>query len=521
MDRSPRSILLACLAAGLAFASAVQADWTTDSGYAQLQAELGGALPTGAGITVFQSEAGFGGDPKNFMPQPSDTSPFAGLGNYTGKTFTIDSTPEHYSDHADTVGTHYYGNSGSVAPGVTDVHVMTADDFYLGIVDSTGAHHFTGSVQNHSWVGGTSGTPSDDAYVLRAFDFMLNRDSVVASVPLDNSTGPVPVLLANSYHAISVGLRNGLHSLGGSTADGNGRMKPDLVVNESQTSYASPAVASTATMLLQTVNASFTGANHPQVIKAILLAAASKTNLPVWHRAASTAPYDSTFGAGELNVFNAYHVLAKGNQTASNSTERADGGWDFGTAQISSAKRYFFSIPQGSLANTFSAALTWHRTINFSTIPQPSYSSSLPHLTLKLYASNNFTVGAVIDQSNSTLDNVQHVFQYNLPAGQYALEVSTTSGSAVSYGLAWQSIRGTGPGIAANIHPDATVWLDLANLDPYVTYTIQQSSDLINWSNATTVLTSSTTASTTASWQDSSASPSTNKFYRLQWTAVR
>jgi hypothetical protein len=517
MERHPRSILWYCLAAWLVATLVARADWTADSGYPQLQVELGGNLPTGAGITVFQSEAGYGGDASSFMPQASATTPFGGSGNYSGKTFTIDlpSTPGNYSSHADVVATHYYGNSGSVAPGVTDVHVMAAQDFYDGIIDSAGAHHFTGSVQNHSWIAGDTG---DNPYVLRAFDFMIDRDSVVVSVPLDNSTGPVPVLLANSYHAISVGLRNGLHSRGGSTEDGTGRMKPDLVVNESQTSFASPAVASTATMLLQTVNASFPTANHPQVMKAILLAAASKANLPVWHRPASTAPYDSTFGAGELNVFNAYHDLAKGGQSASTSTERTDGGWDFGSVKSSTAKRYFFSIPQGSLANTFSAALTWHRSINFIS---GNYTSSLPHLTLKLYASNNFTVGTVIDQSNSTLDNVQHVFQYNLPAGQYALEVSTTSGSSVAYGFAWQSIRGNGPSILASVHPDATVWLDLARLDPYVTYTIQQSSDLIHWSNATTVLTSSGTASTTASWQDNSASPSTPKFYRLQWTAVR
>jgi len=66
-----------------------------------------------------------------------------------------------------------------------------------------------------------------------------------------------------------------------------------------------------------------------------------------------------------------------------------------------------------------------------------------------------------------------------------------------------------------------SVSLNTANLDPYVTYTVQQSSDLINWSNATTILTSSTTASTTATWQDTSANPAIPKFYRLQWTAVR
>ncbi len=93
--------------------------------------------------------------------------------------------------------------------------------------------------------------------------------------------------MANSYHSISVGLRSGNHSLGGSTADGTGRMKPDLVVNETATSYAGPAVASVAAMLRQAIKAGYTAADNPRTIKAILLAGASKTNLPGWQRASS------------------------------------------------------------------------------------------------------------------------------------------------------------------------------------------------------------------------------------------
>jgi hypothetical protein len=495
-----------------------KADWIADSGYAQLSAELGPNLPTGAGITILQTEANASGSSGSaaFMPQASSVSPFSGAGNYSGKTFTVDSTLGDYSSHADTVGTHFYGNSGSVAPGVTDVHLMLADDFFYNLFDTTGPPTTAGSVQNHSWIAGTTSLATQGNDILRAFDYMINRDNVVSCVPLNNGTGPLPIFLPNSYHAISVGLLNGNHSQGGTTADGTGRMKPDLVVNESETSYASPSVASCVTLLSQAINANFPTANHPQAIKALFLAAASKDNLPAWHRAASTAPYDNVFGAGELNVLNAYHILANGSQTPSGSTEVAPSGWNYNTTRSSSARRYFFTVPNGALANTFSAALTWHRNI---TRISNNYTSTLPNLTLTLYASSGFTVGAVIDQSNSTLDNVQHLFQRNLPAGQYALEVSSSTNN-LSYGLAWQSQLGLGPTSSVAIS-SGSVSLNMANLDPYVTYTIQQSSDLINWTNATTILTSSTTASTTAAWQDTSADPDTPKFYRLQWTAVR
>src|ERR1700684_916064 len=99
---------------------------------------------------------------------------------------------------------------------------MFADDFFTDLESPTVVQSFPGLVQNHSWIGTTTGTDDGDNYVLRAFDFMIDRDGVVACVPLNNGTGPMPVFMANCYHAISVGLLNGQHSLGGSTADGNG-----------------------------------------------------------------------------------------------------------------------------------------------------------------------------------------------------------------------------------------------------------------------------------------------------------
>ncbi len=57
---------------------------------------------------------------------------------------------------------------------------------------------------------------------------------------------------------------------------------------------------------------------------------------------------------------------------------------------------------------------------------------------MKLYAASGFTLGALVDQSVSAVDNVEHVFQKDLAPGRYALEV-TAATTKISYGLAWDA----------------------------------------------------------------------------------
>jgi hypothetical protein len=500
----------------------LHADWLTDGGYYLLQSELGSALPTGAGIQVLQTEADEDPDTgiRRYLPQSATSTPFAGGGVYTGKTFTAESSTGNLSNHSNDVAFRFYGNTGSAAPGVTDVHVKLADDFFNVLQSGSAPAAQAGLVHNHSWVAGTSGSTSSDNYILRAMDFMINRDGLVSCVPLNNGSGStVPTFLPNTYNSISVGLRSGDHSRGGSTADGTGRMKPDLVVEQIYTSFASPAVASTAAMLLEKIKASYSAADHPQAVKAMLLAGASKTNLPAWTRVSSATPYHTYLGAGELNMLNAYHILVADRQQPSVSVERNHTGWDYNTASNTTARRYFFTVPEGRYANTFSVALTWHRSVGKSGF-QP-YSSSLPNLSLKLFAANEFTVDPTpIDQSLSTLDNVEHVFQRNLPPGQYAIEVTSNTNS-INYGLAWEAQLGSGPTLTVSKDTNGNVFVNSSNIDPFATYKIQQSTTLTTWSEATTFRTADTTPSTTRVWQDPEAPMPEAKFYKLEWTAVR
>ena len=127
-----------------------RADWLADIGYPQLSAELGASMPTGAGIIVLQTEAGKG------APQASATSPFAGAGIYSGKTFTMDSIGMVYSDHANSVAAYFYGNSTSASPGVTDVHLMDANGFVDTYETTSTPPVAAGLVHNHSWIGSSS-----------------------------------------------------------------------------------------------------------------------------------------------------------------------------------------------------------------------------------------------------------------------------------------------------------------------------------------------------------------------------
>ncbi len=484
--------------------STARADWRADAGFPQLQAELGTSLLTGAGIPVMMSEASQGGN--HYAQGTTGTVAYAGTGVLAGKTITPYSAASGTSGHAAAVANYFCGTGLSISPGVTELHAWLAADFANNLYNTNPLPTFSGSVQNHSWVG-SFGADSTDTTFLRRLDALINRDGVIVSTPMNNG-GAMQKLLANAYHGISAGLRNGNHPQTHSNLDVTGRMKPDLVVNETLTSFAGPAVASVATFLLDAIRPGFPDADDPRVVKSIMLSAASKQNLLGWKRISSSRPYDEIFGAGELNALNAYHILAAGRQPSSNSVLRSLQGWDNGTSSTAVPKRYFFTLPAASWGATVSATITWHRSLslNYST-------STLANLNLRLANAAEFTVGSTITESNSSVDNVEHLFLRNLPPGEYALEVSAGTND-VTYGIAWEVQLGKGPQMTLTRTGTQNV-LALSQIDPLKTYTIESSDDLISWQSAATIRTADTTPATIATWQESITAGA--KFYRLNW----
>jgi len=495
----------------LTFTALIQtrADWRDDAGFPQLQAELGAALPNGAGISVMMAEAAVAAseDPPQYLPQATaGVLPFPGMGVFSGKTIIPHSGASPASGHAESVAARFCSSTLSVTPGVTDLHVWWADHFAGTLLYSNPIPTFAGSVQNHSWVGGSP----DDAVNLefiRRFDFMVDRDAVVAMTPLNNGAS-MARFLANAYHGISAGRLDGGHPHTHSNLDVNGRMKPDIVVNEAFTSMASPAVASVATLLLDAIRPDYPDADDPRVVKAIMLSAASKQNLPGWRRQNTSRPYDEVHGAGQLNLLHAYHILAGARQTPSTTEKRPLLGWDRGVSDEIQPARYFFTLLPGEWG-TISATITWHRSIS-----EDYSTSSLADLNLHLRHASGFTAGAVVDESNSTIDNVEHLFRRHLPPGDYVMEVSSNM-SDVVYGLAWEVQANSGPQLTLQ-REGAQVTLLLSQLDPLQTYTVEHTEDLIHWQPLTTFRTADIIPSTAASHQETVGSGP--KFYRLFWT---
>lgn len=371
---------------------------------------------------------------------------------FSGKSFTNKSaaTGTAISSHATHVATNFYGNTTSLISGNCPVDVYYADDWlnakFLNYGSSSSPAVESRAVQNHSWAADSSGGISNTVatQINKRLDFAIDRDGFVCVVGSDNNASTVlPQVLCQSYHTISVGRDDGGHSAGFTTLDGSGRIKPDIVAPstnpEYATSWTTPMVASAAALLyakLPTSPALTAPADRPRVIKALLLATATK--IPAWANT-STRPLDLRYGAGILNINHAYNALRAGRATASNTTLQKSRGWGAETVNGTSTKTYFFTIAPGAPSTPFSAALTWHRVVTKGS--GTSWNATAPaNLNLRFYHATGFTVGTLVAESIGSVDNVELVYQSALTPGSYALVVENTSSIATPYAVAWHSL---------------------------------------------------------------------------------
>lgn len=434
------------LAAAFLLPGELRADYLDDVGYRALVAELqaaGKPVPNGAGVTVSHVEASVGTDTS---VTPNTYAYLADSSLYTGVTIT-NASAVHYaaviSGHANIVGNNLFGD-GSMGSGITNVTAYLADDWvgtgqlnFTSTAFSVTAPNFeTNDVANFSWVGQFAAA-SNDKIVLNRLDYQILRDDYVAVVAVNNGS-VAQNLLASAYNVISVGLTSGNHAAGTSATVNSVVTYPQLVVPEGATSYATPVVSSAAALLIQTARSSSTtstnGANS-EVIKAVLLAGATKSEFSNWSRS-DTAPLDATFGAGELNVQNSYRILAAGEQTANGIV--AATGWDFGTIALNATVTYTFDL---AVEGDVSVALTWNAI--YSGGNYNALSLSLANLNLYLYAIGEGGALTLVQQSLSS-GNIEALWATDLAAGNYALKVTyadNASGfaSSADYALAWRT----------------------------------------------------------------------------------
>jgi autotransporter-associated beta strand protein len=446
----------------LVFVSAASASAQSDPvGYNALLASFSAAgLPApGTGIIVEQNEAPLTSGGNNFAPDT--TQPYL-----SGKTVFNMSGASSASGHASSVAQAFYGVAswGGFASGVTQADLFNANtwpsiNLHVQSLVLPGTVANNPSVANFSWTSDQN-NPGTSAYnndVLRRFDWMINRDNLVAVVAVANGGGaPILPLMASGYNSIAVGLNTGASSTGPVPVtygiDGPGRSKPDIVAPDpfstGADSYATPVVAADATALVQVARtyASLSAGTNAAVVKAIVMASASKNPLPAWTHTPS-APLDPQYGVGQVNFNSSYQVMTAGPQVASTTSLAASTGWSYSTVNPStssgSAQTYYFQVPAGQPYD-LSALLTWQRVLT-PTMSGTTYNflPSMATINLKLYQANSFTLGSLLQSSSSTIDNVQYLFGRALPAGQYALQVqrvdSLSGGSLGNFALAWQT----------------------------------------------------------------------------------
>ncbi|MFT3991577.1 MAG: S8 family serine peptidase [Luteolibacter sp.] len=408
------------------------ADWQTEIGLTRLQTLNSDELPTNVSAGLTHVEATESG---NYAPDTTSSV-------FSGKTFNLKSGTSSTSSHANTVATNFYGTT-SCLPGTSTIDLYTASDWISSGFLNTGTTSTpateTRAVQNHSWIGSSS----YDSEILSRLDYAIDRDGFVCVVGVNNGTSTtLPNLLCQAYNTISVGLANGGHSAGLTTLTEADRQKPEIVAPATLTSYATPMVSGAAGLLYSklTTAYSLTGADRPRVIKALLMASATKNTLSSWSPG-STSPLDAVYGSGELNAYHAYSTLRSGRAAASSSSSTQPRGWAAESVTGNGSNTYYFSIPAGSSETPFSAALVWHRKVTTGNAGSTrTWTPSVNHLNLKLYQASGFTLGSLVKSSKNTVDNVQLIYQSALASGDYALVVESASTTATTYGLAWHSL---------------------------------------------------------------------------------
>jgi hypothetical protein len=455
-----------------------------------LAGELGAQLPTGAGIHVFQVESRIDSvNPPNFVPDVAEAE-------FIGKTIFATPSNGEVSGHATGVGWLFYGNNQSIAPGISTVDAFWADSFlgtgFLRNGSLSAPLKSDGRVFNHSWVGSNSSTNLD---ALRRLDFVIETYDQLQVVGVNNAPNggnPAQPLLASAYNAISVGLTNGMHAFGstnvGSGLYTSGRTKPDLVAPFNFTSQSTPVVSAAAALLVQTAHGnpdlsngaydvaissgSYTvqHAEASEVVKAALMAGASRADIPSYAVTTDNG-LDFKWGAGELDVYNSYHIIAGGEQDSSQQSGFASQligpGFDYDRMfAYDDAATYYFVA--GQTSTSLAATLAWNIDIAGGTGVFDN-TATLVDFDLLLYEAGPGG-NSLLASSESRLENTENIFLTGLtPGAEYLLEVVRSDGLdalAWDYGLAWNIAQDATIARFGDLNGDGQV--DVADIRPFV-----------------------------------------------------
>ena len=474
------------------------ADYKQDIGYSNLIAELGGSTPTGLGITVNHVEAATSlvdhdndgtADIPVYWPDYNSSDLVSDfITDITGaKSFLESYGISTFSSHATGVAVHFYG-SNSIAPGINNVYVYWADHWLgSGALDPIAGGNdlpvaMSSRISNHSYIGDIN--PVDYSLVadtLRRVDWLIDTDEQLQVTGLINNAQSNGEIYSNSFNVIRVGKSDGINGMGTSDIDSiytSGRTGIDVVVDVATSSTATPIVAAASALLIEVghnnpslstdlaaistsnrVGNTIYNAERSEVIKAALLAGASRVTQNT-EGAADISDYrdiaanqtnnglDIRYGAGQLNIYNSYHILNAGEQNSvedggPGATGISNTGFDYdpsfgGLNNSNTVASYNFST--GNTPTVLTVSLAWN--INIDEGPSPAtFLGNATFYDLDLYV-YDLTYGQVlIANSVSDKDNSENIW-VNLPANRnYMIQVEPKSGQSAfdwDYALAWQ-----------------------------------------------------------------------------------
>lgn len=390
--------------------------------------------PTGSGIFVGHVE---GSDKGAYMPH-------GGQQRFAGVSFVPKSGPSKVSSHAHGTAKVIYGSHG-LAPGVRNVMCYDSTDWltkgYLKVGTNDPPVVDNCRVLTHSWIAEHS--PRVVELTLQRVDYVIDHHGVLMVTAVNNGPKtPVPSLISSSYNIITVGRADGRSSGGYTRVDGEGRCKPDIAAPGSLTSFAAPVVTAIVARLLELADTK--GRDHPmgkpQTIKAALLAGAHK---PEGWKQRGGRPLDERLGAGIVRFDHSYDILRRGpvkpGPIAKDYTRH---GWSFANANAREPQTWYLQLSRD--ASEFSVALVWHRRIETAKVTDKrtgrTYWGTRPALAnLDLVLLDE--TGEVVSESVSEVDNVEHVFRKDLPAGRYEIQVIRRDERDVPwpFALAWRT----------------------------------------------------------------------------------
>lgn len=400
-------------------------------------------IPTGANVIVSQVEA----------PSGSNYGPDQNNSQFDGKDFFPQSGPPGITGHATTVASNMYGNTSSIAPGITDIYLYNANDWVVSGFLRVGAGSGNPpwfppadiKVFNHSWIG-DFGSPSLNNQTLRRSDFEMQRDNLLMVVGVNNGGASFP-LMSHIYNGLAVGLTSGGHTSNATMAgiDGPGRLKPEIVAPSGLTSFSTPIVSAAVALMHEIAGADVAVASNPNarsavVVKAILLGGGNHRE--TWTNNPNTAgadrgftdqPLDDVFGVDEVNIDTSHLIMTGGEQDGANTIPESinitHAAWDLVAIAPDGSKYWRFST--GVLANEVSILASWNREVS-----QTFGSFWLADFELTLWKVDEngelmsllgdmgvdyFATGNVV--SNSEVDNIEHLYIRELEAGDYVLEM--------------------------------------------------------------------------------------------------